>query len=195
MERTQFTFYESFYKAISRMKSNASKAATLDVMARLALYGEEPDMDKIPNEAASALEVIIPIIRSGNNKAANRIKQEQTKTNENKTEQTDNKNKNKSKSKYKNNSYKENIKERYGEYNNVLLTAEEVEKLKADYPDWEKRIERLSGYIASKGDHYKSHYATIRNWASKDGVTALSKSPSKPSITGTDEIRELLGRM
>ena len=168
MERTQFTFYESFYKAISRMKSNASKAATLDVMARLALYGEEPDMDKIPNEAASALEVIIPIIRSGNNKAANRIKQEQTKTNENKTEQTDNKNKNKSKSKYKNNSYKENIKERYGEYNNVLLTAEEVEKLKADYPDWEKRIERLSGYIASKGDHYKSHYATIRNWASKD---------------------------
>jgi len=192
MERTQFTFYESFYKAISRMKSNASKAATLDAMARLALYGEEPDMDRIPNEAASALEVIAPIIRSGNNKAANRIKQEQTKTNENKTEQTDNKNKNKSKSKNKNNSYKENIKERYGEYNNVLLTATELEKLKADYPDWEKRIERLSSYMASKGDHYKSHYATIRNWANKDGVTATPKSPS---ITGTDEIRKLLGSM
>ena len=57
---------------------------------------------------------------------------------------------------------------KYGEYKNVLLTDEELEKLKDEYPDWEERIERLSSYVASTGKSYKSHYATIRNWARKD---------------------------
>lgn len=59
-------------------------------------------------------------------------------------------------------------KHKHGEYGNVLLTDEELEKLQAEYPDWQERIERLSSYIASKGAKYKSHYATIRNWARKD---------------------------
>lgn len=59
-------------------------------------------------------------------------------------------------------------KHKYGEYTNVLLTDEELDKLKAEYSDWEDRIERLSSYIASTGKAYKSHYATIRNWARKD---------------------------
>lgn len=83
-------------------------------------------------------------------------------------------------------------KERYGEYNNVKLTDEELEKLKTLFPDWEERIERLSSYIASKGDHYKSHYATIRNWANKDGIKTVNKAPA---VTGTDEIKRLLGSM
>lgn len=61
-------------------------------------------------------------------------------------------------------------KHKYGEYKNVLLTDEELEKLKAEYSDWEERIERLSSYVASHGKSYKSHYATIRNWARKEGV-------------------------
>lgn len=60
------------------------------------------------------------------------------------------------------------VKHKYGEYNNVLLTDTELEKLKAEYSDYEARIDRLSGYIESKGAKYKSHYATIRNWARKD---------------------------
>lgn len=60
------------------------------------------------------------------------------------------------------------VKHKYGEYKNVLLTDEELEKLKEAFFDWEERIERLSGYIASTGKKYKSHYATIRNWAKKD---------------------------
>lgn len=55
---------------------------------------------------------------------------------------------------------------RYGEYKNVLLTDADMEKLKAEFPDdWEKRIERLSVYMASTGKSYKNHLATIRNWA------------------------------
>lgn len=63
---------------------------------------------------------------------------------------------------------KKPAKHKYGEYANVLLTDDELEKLKEAFSDWEERIERLSGYIASTGKAYKSHYATIRNWARKD---------------------------
>ena len=66
---------------------------------------------------------------------------------------------------------------RYGEYKNVLLTDDELGKLKNEFPDdWQERIERLSGYIASSGKKYKSHLATIRNWARKEKPTANNGS-------------------
>ena len=58
---------------------------------------------------------------------------------------------------------------KYGRYENVLLSDEDMVKLKQEFPtDWEERIERLSEYIASKGAKYKNHLATIRVWARKD---------------------------
>ena len=60
------------------------------------------------------------------------------------------------------------IRHKYGEYNNVLLSDDELDKLKAEFTDWEARIERLSAYIAQSGKSYKSHLATIRNWARKE---------------------------
>ena len=71
-----------------------------------------------------------------------------------------------SESEYKGDSAR--AKHKYGEYKNVLLTDDELEKLKAEYADYLDRIERLSSYIASTGKAYKSHYATIRNWARAD---------------------------
>lgn len=59
-------------------------------------------------------------------------------------------------------------KHKHGEYDNVLLTDDEYDKLKAEYSDIDNRIENLSSYVASTGKRYKSHYATIRNWAKKD---------------------------
>jgi hypothetical protein len=59
-------------------------------------------------------------------------------------------------------------KHKYGEYKNVLLTDQELEKLQDEFHDWEERIERLSSYVASTGKSYKNHLATIRNWAKKD---------------------------
>lgn len=60
------------------------------------------------------------------------------------------------------------VKHRHGEYKNVLLSDDELEKIKSEFIDWEDRVERLSSYVASTGKSYKSHYATIRNWARKD---------------------------
>lgn len=72
-------------------------------------------------------------------------------------------------------------KHKHGEYNNVLLTDEEQDKLKAEFPrDWQQRIDNLSGYIASTGRAYKSHYATIRSWARKDKEEAR-KEVRKPN--------------
>lgn len=61
------------------------------------------------------------------------------------------------------------VRHKYGEYQNVLFTDQDLEKLKTEFPsDWQERIERLSSYIASTGKTYKNHLATIRNWARKD---------------------------
>lgn len=60
------------------------------------------------------------------------------------------------------------IKKVYGTYQNVFLTDEEFQKLKAEFPDWQERIDRLSEYIESKGAKYKNHLATIRSWARRD---------------------------
>lgn len=76
------------------------------------------------------------------------------------------------------------VKHKHGEYNNVLLTDEEFLKLQNEFPDYDERIERLSSYVASTGKSYKSHYATIRNWAKKDQEQKQSAKPTyyqKPS--------------
>lgn len=65
--------------------------------------------------------------------------------------------------------YKESSRHKYGSYSNVLLSDEEMEKLKAEFPnDYENRIERVSEYCASTGKSYKNYLATIRNWARKE---------------------------
>ena len=81
------------------------------------------------------------------------------------------------------------VKHKYGEYNNVLLTDEELEKLQAEFPDLASRIERLSSYVASTGKRYKSHYATIRNWARKD-----AEKPANKTAQQLDEFYDMAAR-
>ncbi|HAQ4682834.1 helix-turn-helix domain-containing protein [Enterococcus faecium] len=61
------------------------------------------------------------------------------------------------------------IRHKYGEYKNVLLSDEQMEKLKTEFPnDYQERIERLSEYCESSGKTYKNYLATIRSWARKE---------------------------
>ncbi len=70
---------------------------------------------------------------------------------------------------------KEVKRHKYGEYQNVLLSDEEYEKIQAEFPgDFEARIEKLSEYIAKKGDRYKSHLAVIRSWAREEEAESAS---------------------
>ena len=82
-------------------------------------------------------------------------------------------------------SARKSAKHTLGEYSNVFLTEEELEKLKSEFPDWEERVERLSSYIASTGKKYKNHLATIRNWARGDENKPHSNvSPSRKNGRG-----------
>lgn len=58
----------------------------------------------------------------------------------------------------------------YGEFNNVLLTDIEFEKLGIKFGKQKaaEMIERMSAGVASKGYKYKSHYAAILNWDNMD---------------------------
>lgn len=68
------------------------------------------------------------------------------------------------------------VRHKYGEYQNVLLSDEDMATLQAEFPyDWQDRIERLSGYMASKGATYKNHLATIRTWARNDKKKAAGQ--------------------
>ena len=76
---------------------------------------------------------------------------------------------------------------KYGEYQNVLLSDSDMEKLKTEFPtDWEERIENLSSYMESHGKTYKNHLATIRNWARKDRQSP-SKQPRRAQENGFDK--------
>lgn len=58
---------------------------------------------------------------------------------------------------------------KYGLYKNVLLSDEDMEKLKQEFPnDYQERIEAVSEYVASSGKKYKDFLATIRKWAKRD---------------------------
>ena len=71
---------------------------------------------------------------------------------------------------------KKDIRHKYGEYKNVLLSDEDYSKLINEFPnDYKERIERLSEYMASTGKSYKNHLATIRNWSKKDKQVKTNK--------------------
>lgn len=56
-------------------------------------------------------------------------------------------------------------KHKYGEFNHVLLTDDELEKLKKEYPnDFDGIIKYLDEAIEMKGYKYKSHYMAIKKW-------------------------------
>ena len=56
-------------------------------------------------------------------------------------------------------------KHRYGEHKNVLLTDDEVEKLKAKFgSSYTEFLDKFSNGLALKGYKYKSHYLRMLKW-------------------------------
>lgn len=69
MGRKQFTFYESFYSALRRIRKKADRADAYDAIANYALLGQEPDLDSLPDAAAIAFELIRPTLDASVRKA------------------------------------------------------------------------------------------------------------------------------
>ena len=79
-----------------------------------------------------------------------------------------------------NDTEKKYIRHRYGHYQNVLLTDEDLDTLKSEFPtDYQQRIEAVSEYVASTGKRYKNFLATIRNWAKRDAQKQSFSTPKR----------------
>lgn len=79
-------------------------------------------------------------------------------------------------------------KHKHGENGNVLLTDDELAKLKERFPDWSERIDNLSWYLSSTGKSYKSHYSTILNWARRDGAKARPARMDSAVLSALDSV-------
>ena len=66
-------------------------------------------------------------------------------------------------------------KHKYGQYQHVLLTDEQLLKLKAEYPNYLDLITYLDEYIEMKGYKAKNHYLAIKKWV----VDAVSREKNK----------------
>lgn len=70
----------------------------------------------------------------------------------------------------------ESPRKRYGEFENVLLTDKQVEKLKQEFPDtWEDWIRRCDEYCERHHKEYDNYLMTIRCWARKDKEKGIDK--------------------
>lgn len=111
MERTQFTFYDSFFRAISRIKSKSARCDAYDALCKYALSGIEPDIDSMPDAAAIAFESFKPNLdasrrkaQSGSTGGKNKQTASKPEANDKQTasKEAESKNKNKNKNKKKN---------------------------------------------------------------------------------------------
>lgn len=83
-------------------------------------------------------------------------------------------------------------KHKHGEFKNVLLTDEELQKLQDKFSDWNERLESLSYYLESTGKKYKSHYATILSWARRDAAkTPKINNPNPDYSYGVEGVDHL----
>lgn len=86
------------------------------------------------------------------------------------------------------------IKHKYGEYKHVLLSDEDIEKLKKEYGDviTSKSITFLDEYIEMKGYKAKNHYLAIRKWV----VDAVKeRQPQSKSKSGSNVFLQILNGM
>lgn len=74
-------------------------------------------------------------------------------------------------------------KDKYGEFEKVLLTSEEYQKLieKIGEPNTKIMIAELDTYLASKGKKYSSHYATILSWVRRRVMDQKEKTDKSKS--------------
>lgn len=86
MNRNQFTFYDSFYRAVKRIRKPADRAMAYDAICAYALTGEEPDIEKMPDSVAIVFEMIKPNLVASRRKAESGKRGGETKQTASKTE-------------------------------------------------------------------------------------------------------------
>ena len=184
----KFNFFRSYMEALEDLPPDEFKAAVMAICH----YAFDGEQDDVTGGAKVAFKLIAPIIDRGEEISAKRSeagkkgmknRYNKTVTNDNKALTNDNKsltNDNKTitnangigigvgKGIGKGN-IKENTRAKYGEYKHVLLSADELAKLNAEYGEekTQRAIAYLDEYIEYKGAKYKNHYLVMRKWVYK----------------------------
>lgn len=87
---------------------------------------------------------------------------------------------------------KESPKRAYGSCKNVLLTDEELDRLKKEIPnEYERYLEHLSKYMRKTGKQYDDHCFVILSWVKEDAEKAKEKNQEKQSSFDYKELDRL----
>ena len=81
------------------------------------------------------------------------------------------------------------VRHKYGEFKNVLLSDKDLEKLKAEYGEElvEKYIKKMDGWIELNGRRYKNYYLALRQWMNKEISKKQEKVEKQEGDTKYDE--------
>lgn len=181
-ERTQFTFYASFFDAVSRIKKKADRADAYDAICAYALREEDPDFSKMSDAAQIAFLLIKPNLDSSRRKAKSGKNGGSTKQSGNKAEANSKQSGNKAEANDKQEqpaSEKEREKEKEKEnecypptpFSKIIASYSFSEPLMAETTAWLKyKSERRESY---KEQGLKSLLTQIQKNAAKYGEQAV----------------------
>ena len=81
------------------------------------------------------------------------------------------------------------VRHKYGEFKNVLLSDKDIEKLKAEYGEElvEKYIKKMDEWIELNGRRYKNYYLALRQWMNKEVSKKQEKVEKQEGDTKYDE--------
>ena len=81
------------------------------------------------------------------------------------------------------------VRHKYGEFKNVLLSDKDLEKLKAEYGEdlVEKYIKKMDEWIELNGRRYKNYYLALRQWMNKEVSKKQEKVEKQEGDTKYDE--------
>ena len=83
------------------------------------------------------------------------------------------------------------IKHRYGNFQHVFLTDDEFTRLQSDFPDLQKRIQKLDDYLENNpSKHYANHNLTIRTWANKEAEKQTAQPQKMQNKTAYEMLVE-----
>ena len=81
------------------------------------------------------------------------------------------------------------VRHKYGEFKNILLSDKDLEKLKTEYGEElvEKYIKKMDEWIELNGRRYKNYYLALRQWMNKEVSKKQQKVEKQEGDTKYDE--------
>lgn len=79
MSRKQFTFYDSFYESIEKLKTNKEKLQAYRILCDYALHKTEPDMDSLKPGVATVFCIAKPILDTAHARSKGALKMSERK--------------------------------------------------------------------------------------------------------------------